>query len=501
VLHDGDAWATIDASATPLTGERHAVSPARTPSPSEVPEALRVYASKRSFSETPEPPPEGGTGTGDAFVIHRHHASRLHYDLRLEREGTLKSWAIPKGLPPRPGVKRLGVATENHPLKYLSFQGIIPKGQYGAGRMWVFAAGKYEITQEKKDGFYLSLRSRQVSGEYRCINTRGTDWLVMRVDAPQVDWLRDPVEPMLAESRQEPPASDGYLYEVKWDGIRALVSLDDGALTIRSRSRRDITALFPELRIPEQAFRAASALFDAEIVCLDPNGRPIFQDVVTRLHHSGDVAIERARTKHPAVCYLFDCLYLDGRTIIDEPLYRRREWLADAVRDNPTYRVSETLEDGTHLFDAARRLGLEGIMAKRADSPYLPGKRTSSWLKIKVRQTADCVVIGYTRGKGDRGASFGALHLGRFAEGALRYSGKVGTGFDDGVVGTIMAELKNIPAVARPVPEKPLDDAQSTWVEPKLVCEVRYASLTRDGILREPVFVRLRPDLVPEDCS
>jgi bifunctional non-homologous end joining protein LigD len=501
VLREGDAWETIGAYATPLHTERpvaRSVKPQR--AGSETPASLTTYASKRSFANTPEPPPELNVGQGTSFVIHRHHASRLHYDLRLERDGTLKSWAVPKGLPPRPGIKRLAVAVEDHPISYLNFEGEIPKGQYGGGKMWVYARGKYEVTKDKKDGFYFCLRSREVNAEYRLIDTKSKDWLLERVDAPQVDWLRDPIEPMLAQSRKEPLDSPDYLYEVKWDGIRAMIALDEGQLTIRSRSQRDITRLFPELLIPEEAFRAASALFDAEIVCLDPNGKPVFEHSVQRLHPASESEIARAQARHPAVCYVFDCLYLDGRPIVGDPLTRRREWLADAIRENPVYRVSEAVEEGLQLYAAAQKLGLEGIVAKERASPYLHGRRTPHWLKIKARHTTECIIIGCTQGKGDRDGYFGALHLACYKGDRLFYLGKVGTGFDDRLFRTIRAELKKIPTSPRPIEPRPVDDARTIWLEPKLVCEVRYASFTTTGTLREPVFERLRPDLVAENC-
>jgi DNA ligase D-like protein (predicted ligase) len=366
--------------------------------------------------------------------------------------------------------------------------------------MWVYARGKYEVTKDKKDGFYFCLRSREVNAEYRLIDTKSKDWLLERLDVPQVDWLRDPIEPMLAHSRSEPPDSSDYLYEVKWDGIRAMIALDEGQLTIRSRSQRDITRLFPELLIPDEAFRAASALFDAEIVCLDRDGKPVFEHCVQRLHPTTEAGIERARARHPSVCYVFDCLYLDGRPIVSDPLARRREWLADAIRENGVYRVSEAVEEGLQLYEAARKLGLEGIVAKERESPYLHGRRTSHWLKIKSRQTTECIIIGCTRGKGDRDGSFGALHLGRYKGGRLFYMGKVGTGFDERLYRAILTELQKISPAPRPIEQRPADDARTVWFEPKLVCEVQYASLTTTGTLREPVFVRLRPDLVPENC-
>lgn len=500
VLEGGDPWEAMAAYAVKLHTERpkkaakkRSVGKGRT---HKSPEQLEEYAGKRSFEKTPEPQSQVVGGEGNAFVVHRHHASRLHYDLRLEQDGSLKSWAVPKGLPPRPGIKRLAVKVEDHPLEYLSFEGRIPKGEYGAGPMWVYASGNYEITKDKKDSFYFRLQSRELTAEYRLINTKGKDWLLERLDTPQASWLTDPIEPMLADSRDQPPPTGDHLYEVKWDGIRAIISVDEGELRIRTRSQRDVTAQFPELRVPEEAFRATSALLDGEIVCLDGAGRPIFTDVMGRLQAKGERGIERAMGRHPAVCYLFDCLYLDGRPIVAEPLSRRREWLTSAVKEEGgAYRVSEAVEDGPRLFEAARALELEGIMAKEADSPYLPGKRSAEWLKIKVRQTMECLIIGYTKGKGNRQREFGALHMARENGDGLEYLGKVGSGFNAKTLKSVLAELKKVETADRPVEEKPVDDAQTVWIEPRLFCEVQYASLTNMGTLREGVFLRMRPDL------
>lgn len=498
VVGEGDAWEGIGAYAAPLHTERKAAKRVKALRPSgkhKAPETLKKYEEKRSFEKTPEPPPSVALGEGNAFVVHRHHATRLHYDLRLEQDGTLKSWAVPKGLPPRPGIIRLAVATEDHPLEYLNFEGTIPKGQYGGGDMWIYARGKYAITKEKKDGFYFRLHGKELNAEYSTHRTKEKEWIVQRVDKPQIDYLRDKIEPMLADSREKPPESDNFLYEVKWDGIRALISLDEGELRIRSRNQHDITAKFPELMIPEEAFRASSALFDAEIVCLDDGGKPVFKHVIHRLQQTTDGSIERARAKYPVVCYVFDCLYLDGRPIVNEPLVRRRAWLKDAVKRGTPYRVSETVDDGGELFKAAAAMGLEGIIAKEKTSTYQPGKRSAQWLKIKTRQTVDCVIVGYTKGKGDRETLFGALQIAVVEDGNLKYVGKVGTGFDAKLMKEIFSNLKKQKQVKRPIKEKPLDESSTTWIEPKLVCEVQYASLTKDKMLREPVFVRMRLDL------
>ncbi|MGH9822454.1 MAG: non-homologous end-joining DNA ligase, partial [Blastocatellia bacterium] len=523
VIHEGDAWEAIGAYATGIhtdksrspaqgskknesNGDSKDADPEGENGPDQenaaTPESLTDYARKREFDKTPEPPPGPAGGEGNSFVLHRHHATRLHYDLRLETNGALRSYAVPKGLPPRPGIKRLAVNTEDHPLRYTSFEGTIPKGQYGAGNMWIYATGKYDILKQKKDGFYIRLRSPEINAEYRMINTRAKDWLLERLDKPQIDWLRDPIEPMLASTRSEPFDSDDYLFEVKWDGIRAMISLDEGELTIRSRRKSiDLTQKFPELNIPEQAFRATSALYDGEIVCLDDVGRPMFDRVIRRMQQGTDSAVQRMKAKYPAVCYLFDCLYLDGRPIIHEPLTRRREWLVDSLREPGVYRISEAIDEGRALFDAAVKMGLEGVMAKLKKGIYVPGKRTNYWLKIKSRGTMDCIILGFTRGKGDRESAFGALQLGCYKKGELEFVGGVGSGFDDRLLKAVAEEVKQVPAAQyhwnRTIP----DGSVTTWVEPMLVCEVRYATITRDGQLREPVFVRMRPDKSPSDCS
>ncbi|HZJ16255.1 MAG TPA: non-homologous end-joining DNA ligase [Chthoniobacteraceae bacterium] len=502
VIQGGDPWEAIAAYATPIHTEtkargssRKTLQPART---YKTPEQLASYSKKRSFDKTPEPPPGESGSHGSAFVVHRHHASRLHYDLRLEQNGVLRSWAVPKGLPPKPGIMRLAVNVEDHPLEYVNFEGAIPKGEYGGGMMWKFAQGRYEITKQKKDGFYFRLQSRELNAEYRIHHTKENQWLLERVDSPQVDWLHDPIEPMLARSVQKPPSSGDYIYEVKWDGIRAMITLDEGAIRIHGRNRMDITNQFPELLIPDQAFRATSALFDGEIVCLETDGRPNFRNVIHRMQQKTEGAVARARAKYPAACYVFDCLYLDGRPIVNEPLDRRGDWLRDAIKKDTSYRVSEGVEEGTALFDAVNEMGLEGIMAKNRHSAYLPGKRSESWLKIKARQTFECTIVGYTRGRGDREGRFGALHLARSNENGLKYVGKVGSGFDEDSLKNVSAVLERLRRIKRPIKEKPLDHAQSIWIEPKLVCEVQFVSLTNDGMLREPVFLRLRPDLNPQ---
>lgn len=498
VKRNGDAWEGIDAYATELHTHRKKITPVKKLKSSKhhkSPEQLEAYEAKRDFKKTPEPAGTLQLGMGNGFVVNRHHASQIHYDLRLEKDGVLKSWAVPKGLPPRPGIKRLAVQTEDHPMEYLNFEGTIPKGQYGGGDMWVFFQGRYEITKLKKDGsFYFKLNSKLHTGEYRMYQIKPKEWLLERVDESQVNWLQDPVEFMLSEVAKKIPNDDEYLFEVKWDGIRAMITLDEGEIKIRSRNQHDITAHFPELIVPA-AFRAVNGVFDAEIICIDEHGRPSFKKVISRLRATGKTNIQTMVKSTPAYCYIFDCLYLDGRATINDTLLRRREWLQDIVKKDSHYRLSETVDDGKALFEAAMEHHLEGIMAKRKDGKYLPGKRSDGWIKIKVRDTVDCVILGFTEGKGNRNATFGALLIGERTANVIQYRGRVGTGFDDKLMKEIAAELKKLKKVKKQVSEKVMDEKTTTWVEPKLVAEISYSMITQDKMFREPVFVRLRPDL------
>jgi DNA ligase D-like protein (predicted ligase) len=367
--------------------------------------------------------------------------------------------------------------------------------------MWVFSRGTYELTKEKKDGFYIRLASKELSAEYRMINTKGKDYLVERVDEVQTDWLKAPtMKPMLATIRDKPFNDLEWAYEVKWDGIRAIVAIDHGEMRIWSRNGKDITPQFPEVTEAIGAFGGTSLLMDGEIVCLDESGRPIFHDVIRRFQARSKSAIETGRRRMPAVFYAFDLLYLDGRSVVDDPWARRRDWLGDVLKTGENIRISEEFADGMQLFEAAKAMELEGIVAKRRDSLYEPGKRSDCWLKIKARTTLEGIILGYTTGDKGRSGDLGALHLGAYKQGTLVYIGKVGSGFDASTRSDLLKVLGGLERSSRLVEEKPLDDAKTTWVVPELVCEVRYASFIR-GHLREPVFLRLRPDMSPRDCN
>ena len=491
VLTVGDAWEQVRGWAVPLHTDKRAVVTKDLP-PNErhkTPEQLAEYEKKRDFNKTPEPLRSDLEVPGSRFVIQRHHASHLHYDLRLEEEGVLKSWAIPRGMPPVPGVKRLAVQTEDHPLKYLSFEGEIPKGEYGGGMMWVYAQGRYEITKEKKNGFYFRLSGRELSAEYRMHLMKGKEWLMERVDTPQVDYFQHPLKPMLAEASKKVPSGD-YYYELKWDGIRALIYLNEGQLKIYSRNLNDITAQFPDLNVPEQAFRINNAIFDSEIVCLDQDGKANFKKVIKRLMSKKNFDYESKRS--PAYCYLFDCLYLDGRSLINDPQDRRRQWLIDSVRRGETnYRISETMEDGKAFFDAAKRMGVEGIMAKDRTARYTIGKRSKAWIKVKVKESMDCVIVGFTEGEGDRERYFGSLQVAEENGGELIYRGRVGTGFDDAMLKSLATNFIQHISAERTIDSEVHEERKTVWLNPIMKCEVEYSMITENGTFRDPVFKKL----------
>jgi len=498
INQDGDAWEGFGSFAVDLHQHRSKPISNKKLAKSDkhkTPEQLEEYQQKRDFSKTPEPAPSSSNQKENTFVIHRHHARRLHYDLRLEENGALRSFAIPKGLPHKPGIKRLAIETEPHPLEYLDFEGEIPKGEYGAGKMWVFANGRYNVTKKKKEGFYFHLSSLQLDGEFRIHNIKNKEWLLERVDRPQIDIFEDEIKVMLADKREVVPEGDQYTFEVKWDGIRATLHIDEGALKIKSRSGRDITKLFPELHDIKTYLNASSGLFDGEIVALDSKGRPEFKNVISRLHQTSEAKIERSTRSNPVYFYMFDCINLDGRFVTNEPLWKRQQWVKDVIKKAGPYRNSEAITDGQSLYAAARQMNLEGIMAKDRNALYQIGKRSKAWYKIKFKDTEDCVILGYVEGKGERKPLFGAMHIGSFVDGELIYRGKVGTGFDMKKLKELKLMMDEIKTDKKGFENNTPDDSISTWLEPILFCEVKFASITPSDTFREPVFVRLRPDL------
>lgn len=478
------------------------------------------YRRKRDAARTPEPVPAEGAaarlpvgpgvpaGEDDVFVVHEHHARSLHWDVRFERGGVLVSWAVPKGLPADPGPVRLAVHTEDHPLEYAAFSGVIPRGEYGAGRMEVWDRGRYEVLKWTPEKIDVVLHGSRVEGRYVFIRhgEQTSDWLVRRVDPPvDAAWQSMPVEvrPMLAVAGSLPlPGADAeWAFEFKWDGIRALVAVDGGRVRVSSRSGRDVTEGYPELRALGEQLGGVSALLDGEIVVFD-EGRPSFSLLQRRLQLSGAARVQRAAREHPVTFLVFDLLYLDGRSCLPLPYADRRRLLEGVALRGPSWQTPPSFTgDGESVVRASREQALEGVVAKRRASPYQPGRRSADWVKISDLRTQEVVIGGWAPGAGNREGVLGGLLLG-IPEGAgLRYVGRVGTGFSAAVLRELTARLRRLARSASPfVTSVPMDRARGVeWVEPTLVGEVVFQEWTRDGRLRAPRWRGLRPDREPSD--
>lgn len=458
-------------------------------------ELLEEYEAKRDFDKTTEPSPAATVEDSNQFVVHLHNASNLHFDLRLQAEGVLHSWAIPKGLPHEKGVKRLAIQTEPHPVKYLDFEGTIPKNEYGGGEMWVFSRGTYETVKRKDSKWEFKLKSKTLNATYYIYKIKNDEWLIERKDEQLKNILDNIPKPMLADVSKKIIDSEEFVYEIKWDGIRVLIVIDETGLKIISRSGRDITTQFPELTKDKKYLKATAGIFDGEIVCLDEQGRPDFAKVISRMHSTGEKSILSKSKSNPAYCYLFDCIYFGGRDISKEPLLKRQEWLSVILKKGSHYRQSEAVEDGLELYEAAKAMELEGVMMKLKTGKYEFGKRTNYWQKVKFRNTADYEIVGYTNGEGDRSKLFGALHLIEREGEKIIYRGKVGSGFDETKMKAILKLIIKQGEDKKIFKDKIEEARRSHWIKPGLVCEIQYASMTKNGTLREPVFIRMREDL------
>jgi bifunctional non-homologous end joining protein LigD len=467
---------------------------------------LREYLKKRDFQATPEPagaPPDGADG--NSFVIQRHDATRLHYDLRLERDGVLVSWAVPKGLPFDRGIKHLAVQTEDHPMEYGSFEGAIPKGHYGAGEVRIWDRGSYDLLEwtDKKVSFRLHGERHQ--GEYHLVKTsRGDkDWLVFlsRTDEPSPK-APPPLTPMLATGGYEPFDRKGWWFEPKFDGVRTLLYLVGEDVRLMSRTGRDQSSSYPELARVYRRINATNAVIDGEIVATDERGRTSFELLQQRINLASRSEIERATKKIPVEMVAFDLLWLDGEDLTARPLSERRQRLTEVIMEDRGIRLVYWVpDDGKRFFQAAQELGLEGIIAKKASSRYLPGRRSDDWRKIKILKRQDCVILGLTPGQRGRSSSFGALLLGAYRDGELIWTGQVGTGFTDRMLSDLLRRLGELESEAPPIADPELRKVKGArWVRPELVCEVEYLQMTAGGKLRAPSFKGLRPDKAPEDC-
>jgi bifunctional non-homologous end joining protein LigD len=465
-----------------------------------VADRLRPYRAKRDFEATPEPPP--GTAKAaperERFVVHEHHARRLHWDLRLERDGVLVSWAVPKGIPDDPAQNHLAVHVEDHPLSYIDFKGEIPAGNYGAGQVKIWDHGTYDVEKFREDEVIVVFHGERLTGRYVLFQTRGKDWMIHRMDPP-ADPAREPlperVRPMLARLGDLPADGEHWAYEVKWDGVRALVWIEHGELVrAESRTGRDITARYPELRGLGRALGARPALLDGEIVALDAEGRPSFERLQGRMHVAAEAAIRRRAESTPVTFMAFDVLHLDGRSTLARPWSERRELLEGLGLDGTAWKTPAAHRgDGAAFLGATHEQGLEGIVAKRLDSPYEPGRRGEAWLKIKNHARQELVVGGWMPGEGRRRNRIGALLVGHHEDGDLRYAGRVGTGFTQDDLERLGERLAPLERETSPFTKGRLPKG-AVWVDPVLVAEVEFTEWTSAGVIRHPSFKGLRND-------
>jgi bifunctional non-homologous end joining protein LigD len=451
--------------------------------------SLDEYRRKRNPRKTPEPfGAVKGNDQRQRFVIQRHAARRLHYDFRLERDGALASWAVPKGVPLRKGERHLAVHVEDHPLEYAEFEGVIPAGEYGAGTVEIWDRGTYDLLEEKENGgLTVRLRGERLDGVWTLVPASldgdPKNWLLLRKDAGDGSGGR--YEPMRAIAADALPSGEGWVFEPKWDGFRAIVTVSGGEVTLTSRNGNDLTERFRDVaRAATLAITTPDAVLDGEICALDDQGRSRF----SLLQEGGGIP----------VLVLFDLLELDGEPLVDLSLSLRRERLQQVVGSNGGVLVSPQFDDGPALLAAARQQGLEGVVAKRVDSQYKPGRRSGDWHKLKLRQTQEIVIAGYTRGQGRRVGGFGALVAGVHDAGVLRWAGNVGTGFSDREIERLRAVLAPLERPDSPFAEVPkmprVRRSDVVWVEPKLVAEVEFAEWTHEGRLRAPSYLRLRED-------
>jgi bifunctional non-homologous end joining protein LigD len=467
---------------------------------------LKRYREKRSLDATPEPGADGeAAGEGGRFVIQEHHARRLHWDLRLEREGVLVSWALPRGVPIDPEQNRLAVHTEDHPVEYLNFEGTIPKGQYGAGVMKIWDRGTYEAEKFEDKKVVVRFDGERVQGRYALFQTRGDDWMIHRMDPPPEG--RDPfperLEPMKATLSKLPPDEASWGFEIKWDGVRAIAYCEPGHLRLESRNLREITSQYPEVRGVLEELGAREAVLDGELVAFEEGGRPSFQRLQTRMHVVSESEVRRRMRDVPVTYVIFDLLYLDGHSLFDSPYEERRAELEKLGLDGQSWQTPAYHRgDGTALLEASKAQGLEGIIAKRLGSRYLPGKRSRDWLKVKNVRGQEVVVGGWLPGKGRREGELGALLVGYYERDGkkrhLRYAGKVGTGFDADDLRMLRERLEPLRRDDSPF-EGRQPQKDSIFVEPKLVAEVDFSEWTNAGTLRHPSYKGLRDDKPAKD--
>ncbi|OCB26032.1 ATP-dependent DNA ligase [Mycobacterium intracellulare] len=467
VARDGDLLAELDEDAP-------------------VPDRLTKYRSMRDASKTPEPVPAAkpAVGQGNTFVIQEHHARRLHYDFRLERDGVLVSWAVPKNLPETTSVNHLAVHTEDHPLEYGGFEGVIPKGEYGAGKVIIWDSGTYDAEKFLDDEVIVNLHGSKISGRYALIQTNGDQWLAHRMKDQKV-FEFDTIAPMLATHGSVTALKAGqWAFEGKWDGYRLLIEADHGAFRVRSRRGREVTQEYRELRWLADDLADHHVVLDGEAVVLDSSGVPNFHEMQNRGRGS--------RVEF----WAFDLLYLDGRSLL-RARYRDRRKLLEILAAGSRLIVPDLLPgDGREALEHSAERGWEGVIAKKRDSTYQPGRRSSSWIKDKHWNTQEVVIGGWKAGEGGRSSGIGSLLMGIPTPGGLHFAGRVGTGFTDRDLANLKKTLAPLHTDESPFdPPLPRSEARGvTYVRPELVGEVRYSEWTPDDRLRQSSWRGLRPD-------
>jgi len=537
--------------------------------------ALNEYVRKRSFKETPEPSPGANVpASGNSFCVQRHDASRLHYDFRLEIDGALKSWAVPKGPTLDPTPKRLAAMVEDHPLEYGSFEGNIPAGNYGAGSVMLWDRGTYELLGDKpaleqlaRGDFKFRLHGEKLKGEFAIVlmkgRGKGNEWLLLKkkdaearpgwdveeyafsvltgrsqqeiakdlpsrktaetplkkkVAEPQrvsggktneaiVDPARLPgavrapmpgaLLPMKSTLSETPPKGDEWLFEIKWDGVRAICFIDDKKVRITSRTGNSCERQYPELSVIGHQIAAKQAILDGEIAVLDKNGVSSFGLIQPRIAVADPNSVAHLARRTPVTLFVFDLLYLDGYDLRGVPLIERKRVLQSLLQPSGVMRYSEHfVNNGEEMWQAAKATGLEGIIAKCATSTY-QSKRSRDWIKIKIVAQQEFIICGYTAGEREY---FGSLVLGLYDSGKLVYVGNVGTGFDQRLMEQIYRQIEPLTTQESPFEEMPEIGREITWVRPEVVCAVKFASWTEEGRLRAPVFLGLRLDVEPKEC-
>ena len=434
------------------------------------------------------------------FVIQEHHARALHWDFRLEHDGVLVSWALPKGLPLDPNINHLAVHTEDHPLDYATFEGDIPHGEYGAGKVTIWDHGTYETQKWHTKEIMVVLHGTRARGRYVLFPTGEKNWMIHRMDPAPANYetMPDHVAPMLALAGELPTRDKEWAYEFKWDGVRAMVYVEGGRVRALTRNDKTLMTTFPELRDIGELLGSRSAILDGEIVALDKDDRPSFATLSRRLHLTSKSAIDRLAKSSPVSFFVFDVLYLEGRSLLAAPYDQRRATLESLKLQGKTFATppSATNVAGAQMAAIAKERGLEGVIAKRRSSHYFPGVRNADWIKIKNFRTQEVVIGGWTDGQGERAGSLGALLLGVHTDTGLTYVGKVGTGFSTASRKDILDSLLPLARKTSPFNERltPAETALAHFVRPQLVGEVQFAEWTPDGHLRHPSWRGLRTD-------